>query len=107
MPGDDEMNDIILPEKKILLPLLKETDEICQPLRHIGVVFFNYLKIYKDGSRIDLNNNHSSSYDYYYVETTDYQNQCIESQPFIYKDNLMLWSSFPEDQFWQVMRNDF
>jgi LuxR family quorum-sensing system transcriptional regulator SolR len=101
------MNDIILPKTKILLPLMKETEEICQPLCHIGVVFFNYLKIYRDGSRIDLNNNHTKSYEHYYVDTTEYQNQSVESQPFRFKDNILLWSSFPDDKFWQVMRNEF
>jgi DNA-binding CsgD family transcriptional regulator len=101
------MNNIILPHNKILLSLMKETEDICQPLRHIGVVFFNYLKVYKDGTRIDLNNNHTKAYEYYYVETTDYQNQTVESQPFRFKDNILLWSSFPDDKFWQVMRSEF
>jgi hypothetical protein len=34
-----------------------DVNEICMPLRDIGITYFNYLKIYKDGSRELLTNN--------------------------------------------------
>lgn len=34
-----------------------DVNEICNPLRDIGITYFNYLKIYKDGSRELLTNN--------------------------------------------------
>ena len=34
-----------------------EVNDICRPLKDIGITYFNYLKIYKDGSRELLTNN--------------------------------------------------
>src|SRR5579871_503185 len=101
------MQDIILPEQKILSPFMKAIEEICYPLSYINIVFFNYLKIYADGSRIDLSNNHMNVLDYYYYKSTDYKNQAVEWNPFQFKEKILLWSNFPTDKFWYAMRNDF
>jgi hypothetical protein len=34
-----------------------DVNDICLPLQDIGITYFNYLKIYKDGSRELLTNN--------------------------------------------------
>lgn len=42
-----------------------DVNEICKPLQDIGITYFNYLKIYKDGSRELLTNNSPWIDDFY------------------------------------------
>ncbi len=95
----------ILPPEDIMFTFNQEMYEICKPLELLGITFFNYLKIFKDGSRIDLNSNQGIT-DYYYYKSDAYIGQCVEWNPFELSEGFMLWSNF-DDKAWNVMAEVF
>jgi hypothetical protein len=58
--------EIILPDKDITLLYSDELDKLCKPLHKFGITFFNYIRVYPDGSVVDLCNNPAMQEFFYY-----------------------------------------
>lgn len=67
-----------------------EVNEICKPLQDIGVTYFNYLKIYKDGSRELLTNN-APWIDHFYRNALYLTSGVVSIEHFLPK-GYFLWS---------------
>ena len=74
----------------ISLTSSNEINEICSPLRNIGVTYFNYLKIYQDGSR-DLLTNDAPWIEHFYKNALYQSPATIDIERLLPK-GYFLWS---------------
>ncbi len=88
-----------------MLETCPNVSQICAPLLNLNITFFSYTKIYKDGSRIDINNSPIAAKNYY--ENERYMKAVMESDPFAITDKFLLWSIFPEDKAIKTCRDYF
>lgn len=84
----------ILPSLKnhIALHSSVEVDQICQPLKEIGIQMFCYHKVFHDGTEIMLSN-HSAWAEHYYKEAYLIHTTELNSIDFFSGFNYVLWPS--------------
>ncbi len=70
--------------------------EIAKPLKHLGIIDFDYLKSYHNGERIYLGNN--TKYFDIYFQDEHYLSGNTEYRPELYKEQAILWSTLPNQK---------
>ena len=66
-----------------------EVDEICLPMKKLGITILNYLKNFNDGTQINFSNNRIWIEDYYKLEL--YRSSLFEHHPHNYETGIFLW----------------
>jgi len=66
-----------------------EIDQICEPLKKVGITNFSYLKNFLDGSQINLSNNGLWVEHYYKFKL--YETSLFEYNPNLYQPGFLLW----------------
>jgi DNA-binding CsgD family transcriptional regulator len=95
--------NLILPRLDITLERIDFIKKICSPLKKIGISFFNYLRVYNDGSIIDLNNA-PGMHEAFYYQTQLYQ----EFDPITHKEIFANgFTLYQDSSFFQLMRNTY
>lgn len=100
------MSKLVIPNKAIFLGFCEDIEQICSPLKYLGITYFNYVKIYKDGSRIDLSS-HLQATEYYYYKNKGYESHTLESDPLSLQTGISLWKSMGDDPTVRVLREEF
>lgn len=72
------MIGIILPQKELMLNSATDIDKVCAPLRRHGVKFCSFVRIFPDGSRINLNNDIEAA-KYTHYDSNAYQGYQAET----------------------------
>lgn len=75
-------------------------NEICRPLKKIGITYVSYLKNYDDGSQINLSN--SADWIKHYYNFKLYQSSLYENKPSDYSNGFFLW---PKDSALDVFKH--
>jgi DNA-binding CsgD family transcriptional regulator len=55
------MVGVIPPKREMMLNAASDVDKVCAPLKLHGIKFFSFVRIFSDGSRINLNNDISAA----------------------------------------------
>jgi DNA-binding CsgD family transcriptional regulator len=97
--------EVKVPNKATMILLNQAMAAICQPLELLGIDTFNYVRIYKDGSRIDLNSR-LAYLDNYYHKEENYLQQSIEGNPFQARNKIVVWTK-EEGKLGQIMGETF
>lgn len=79
----------------IIIHPYNDIDDVCDPLRRLGITYFSYTCIYKNGTRVDYNNNPDMTNNYY-LEKAIHENTITE-YPEKADEGILLWSSCPDD----------
>jgi DNA-binding CsgD family transcriptional regulator len=95
----------ILKVENTHIEFCKEIATICQPLHMFEINYFNYIRSYKDGSRISLSN-HSPFSEHYY-DKQYYLKPAISKIPNKNRYNYCLWLSFQSNAIFQDLSNLF
>lgn len=72
-------------------------DEICSPIKKLGINFFVYLKNFNDGSQINFSNDSLWIENYYKLKL--YKNSLFENHPCTYRTGILLWHHINYFQF--------
>lgn len=86
-------NDIFLTSSNII-------NELCQPLKKIGITYFTYIKNFDDGSQVNLSN--SSEWIEHYYKYKLYQSSIFDKSSNIYFTGRYLW---PEESALEVFHH--
>lgn len=93
------MNKSILtlpfPKNSLALTACDDIGAICAPLRELGAHHFNYLRIYPDGSRINLSNN-AQWIEYFYAKKL-YEIGTFDSDPALYSKAYIVFPKMDEN----------
>jgi DNA-binding CsgD family transcriptional regulator len=103
---DKEAIKLILPNQDITLNYWEEVNKFCLPLRQFGINFFNYLKVYNDGSIADLNNAPLMT-EYFYYKSKLYQSFSPIADRVSFEQGFILGSSFSKQDIFNIMRDSF
>ena len=73
---------------------------LCKPLNNIGIDYFSYTRVYKDGARIYLSSEPKS------IEYNLIRKNCVNSGNEMHPDNyranqIIVWSALPNQQYYQ------
>ena len=74
---------------KVFSNLSCEINQICQPLKKIGITYFTYLKNFDDGFQINLSN--SGPWLEHYYKFKLYKHSLFEFSPTHYQSGFFLW----------------
>lgn len=85
-------HSILLPEDHLTLTAGDDIDTICQPLKTLGITFFNYIKNFPNGAQINLSN--SASWARHFFDQRFYAVGTYENHPDEYYSGYGLWSTF-------------
>ncbi len=101
--GDNisELNNII--RKHINLVKQEEAEQVCSPLKKLGIHYFLYVRAFDDQSRIQISTNNYWSEHFYekkFYKIGTFENLDVQS-------GLYLWSSLPCQQIFCDLRNYF
>lgn len=83
-----------------------EINGICEPLWRFGIHYFSYNKIFKDGTRIEINNHPDMSNDYF-LKYKMFVDSAVEAEADAMPDGLLLWSSHPDEPGIMLARDKF
>ena len=101
------MSSIIKPKTDIMLRSSTEVDNICNPLKKVGIQFFSHTRIFEDGSRIDLNNNPDMISEFYYGKEEMYRDYTPEIDPHDSDANLLFLDSLHNNKSIQFLREGY
>jgi DNA-binding CsgD family transcriptional regulator len=95
--------NIILPNNHLSLTSQNDMDEICKPLKSLGITFFNYIKNYQDGSQITLAN--AAYWIRHFYDHKLYTIGTYENNPDDYYSGYGLWSTLVHETISEHARN--
>ncbi len=97
----------ILPFKKnhIALNAAHDISEICKPLKILGIISFNYVKTYHDGSQINLSTS-SEWVEHFYLKKY-YQIGSFERHPKKHASGYVLWTELSGQEIFSDARTYF
>jgi LuxR family quorum-sensing system transcriptional regulator SolR len=98
--------ELILPKNDITLTHHGRINSICSPLKKFGISFFNYLKVFKDGTIADINNAPQMT-EYFYYKSTVYQKFLPITANTSFNSGIVLSDSMPDKDFFMMMKNNF
>jgi DNA-binding CsgD family transcriptional regulator len=96
---------LILPERHIALNSSNEMEQICLPLKPFDLNHIVYVKVFKDGSHINLCNH--SEWTKYFYEQSCYKVALFEGGPELYESGQILWHTLADQNIFRDARNYF
>lgn len=98
---------MLTPKTEIMLNSASQISKIVRPLEDLGISFFSYVRVYKNGNKIDLNNAPDAA-DYVYYKTNLVETYEPEINPGTFRSNILLNSqTVPKNQMLDVLRESF
>lgn len=98
-------------DKHITFNAHDEVARLCQPLRNLGIVHFDYARVYRDSSRVHLGNNPAwikHFFENYYTEDLLYFEDFVYAKPGIVMSNLNFWNkSYPDETLFSTISTQF
>lgn len=95
----------IIKDDHFCLLAAKDIDDVCKPLKMIGITSFDYVRTFDDGSKITLCNNAVWLSKYYNEKF--YKSGNFEKHPKNYTSGVALWSSMLDQKVFSYGRNYF
>lgn len=92
-------------KKHFSLLSARDIDEICKPLKLLNVHLFNFVRLYKNGARINLCNN--APWLHHYYKSNFHTVGLFEGDPTLYNSGYTLWTTLSGEQIFQDARNYF
>lgn len=100
-------NQLKLPNSDILFSGCSSVAEITAPMKSIGVKGFSYVRVYDDGSMIDLSNR-IDMMEYNYCDSSNFQNCSADVYPEALVGKHYLFDcEFAGDKSMQILHDDF
>ena len=96
------------PVEKIYRTFLQFTpdiDEICVPLKRLGVTYVSYMKNFKNHKQIYLSN--SNDWIKCYYDNALYRSSLFHGSPTIYSSGYYLWPPYSKKEVFSFGRNNF
>lgn len=88
---------------RLFIDSASKIDEICSPIKKLGVTSFVYLKNFNDGSQINFSNDSIWIENYYKFKL--YENSLFENHPCTYRTGVFLWHHINYFQFVRHKQN--
>jgi len=90
--GEITMN-ILLPKTDVMLSSCKAIDDICSPLRKVGIIALSYTRVYDDHTFIDVSNHAAAIEEFYYGKNEFFKCYYPDIHPEILKGEFCFSSS--------------
>lgn len=104
--GEPTIPKLLVPKYDVALSLCGNIDNICKPLHKFGINFFNYLRIYADGSIVDLNN-HPDLTEFFYYKSNWYQSFSPIINSMAFEPGFILDSTLSDQNYFNDTKERF
>lgn len=90
---------------KSFLKFTTDVDQICEPLKKLGVTYISYMKNFKNNKQIYLSN--SSDWIKCYYDNALYKSSLFNGDPTIYSSGYYLWPPYSKKEVFSYGRDEF
>ncbi len=88
---------------RLFIDSASKVDEICLPIKELGITFFVYLKNFNNGSQINFSNDSVWIENYYKLKL--YKDNLFENHPCTYRTGVFVWRHINDFQFVKYKQN--